>query len=203
MSFRKRVVGTDLKEEVLIELEGNDEGGALFVSREVAAEKTIQDHFSFGSKVGLCLNRKELEYLVATGAKMIGWQAGQDLNLNPSNLPTRAKLADAVRDAMNAHPIAKEDRSFARFLQALEVMRTYLSWLPEEHREGGDRDLKYIERRLEELLMFRRFVKTFVEMFRSRPGAAMAATEMFSNVMSFVRMLKETTGVDLEGSDDT
>lgn len=202
MSFRKRVVGTDLKEEVLIELEGNDEGGALFVSREVAAEKTIQD-FSFGSKVGLCLNRKEIEYLVVTGAKMIGWQAGQDLNLNPSNLPTRAKLADAVRDAMNAHPIAKEDRAFARFLQALEVMRTYLSWLPEEHREGGDRDLKYIERRLEELLMFRRFLKSFITKFRNRPGAAMAATEMFSNVMSFVRMLKETTGVDLEGSDDT
>lgn len=186
MSFRKRVVGTDPDDFDLVQLN----------EFRVRLGEDLVDRVHGGSYAQDRTVSKE--YMRMSDPPMKCANCG---NLNPANIPTRAKLADAVRDAMNAHPIAKEDRSFARFLQALEVMRTYLSWLPEEHREGGDRDLKYIERRLEELLMFRRFLKSFITKFRNRPGAAMAATEMFSNVMSFVRMLKETTGVDLEGSD--
>jgi len=191
--------------EVNIELEGNDEGDAFFVSTEVNEKAMGPSRFGPGvfPKMGLKVTRKELEYLVTEGAKMLEWKAGKDLSLNPSNLPTRADLVNAVQNAMDTHPIAKEDRTFARFLSAIETSRSYSAWLPEEHRVGADRDLKFIERRMEELLMFRRFIKSFVAKFRSRPGAAHAATEMFMNVMNFVRMIKETTGIDLEGSDET
>ena len=184
-----------------VEIGVNATGQFELIVRQIHPDvKTIRSWTVLSTNV--ILTRDELERIVLKGSELFGWVAGPDMNLNPSNLPTRAKLVESVEAATNTHPVVKSVPSFARFIRAIEVLRVYCTWLPSEHRAGVDRDLAFIERRLEELLMFRRFLREFLNKFSNQPAAPVSAHAMFSTVMRFVEMLKETTGIDLTGKDE-
>lgn len=147
----------------------------------------------------ISLTHKELEFLVTHGAQLLGKEVTDIGNLDPSKIPTRAQMEHELDHAYHHHPLASMP-GFRRFLQTITLLRQYISWLPDRHRMAAENDIKFIERRLEELAMFRDFVRS-LKSYGSRVMSPATSSEMYQETLVFVRRIAEAVGIDLWGNE--
>jgi hypothetical protein len=143
------------------------------------------------------LTRSEVKHLTTILSSALGWTAGPDLRLNPSNLPTRQDLYNAVEKMQVGYETYETTPETRRMFTTLALLEQYIAWLPGEHRVRAEADLRFMQRRVEELILCYDMIRKFRAIFTGTILRPTSAQEMFNFITSFVRALKERTGVDL------
>jgi hypothetical protein len=151
-------------------------------------------HEGNGQTPYVTMTRAEVEHLAKIMAGALGWAVGPDLRLNPSNLPTRAELFDAVSRARVDIP---DEPELNRATTSLAILKEYCAWLPDIHRMRAEADLQFIARRMEELVSCYSMLRKFRQLFSGRPADTSGMQDMFAFINAFVNELKERTGVVL------
>ena len=142
------------------------------------------------------LTRSEMEHLVGIMCSALKWTAGPNLNLNPSKLPNRAELYAAVAKSELRQTFVVENPELGRVATSLVILEQYCAWLPDQHRIVAENDLKYIARRMEDLVRCYQFFRD-MRRFQQHLITQQTAMEMWSLMRQFVGMLKQITGTDL------
>lgn len=158
-------------------------------------EGTHRPQFAADPETRFACKQHELEFIVSTGARLLGWEAGPNMRLNPSNIPTRAQLAEAIDRGIANHPLAKEP-GFRRYWTAVEILRAYATWLPDSHRLGLERDLQHLSARIEETVILRNLVRALRRFTDARLEPS-TAVNMLHTARSYADQIKHMTGVDL------
>jgi hypothetical protein len=166
--------------------------------QRIEQDENNPDLFSLYEEGGpsVPLTRSEMEHLVGIMCSALKWTAGPDLNLNPSHIPTRHALYEAVAKSELRQTFVSEFPDLGRVATALAIQEQYNAWLPEQHRVPADYDLKYLARRMEELVRCYHFFRD-LKRFQNQTLSSNAAAQLWSLIRQFVGMLKQITGTDL------
>lgn len=183
----------DEPEPIRVSVEVTSDGRFLFVFPEQA---------SYAGKARFTerVTQHELEFLVRTAATYLGWQSGPDLRFNENKLPTRAMLEHIIDRGWQDSPL-KDEPGARRAYVALETFRAYAPWLPDQHRVRYENDIKFLERRFEELYMYRRFFRE-IRSFRSMVMSPASVAQIWQAITTFTRSVFESVGIDLWNEKD-